>query len=185
MLKLFVPGVERFDEKTEMFIPSKDATLILEHSLLSLSKWESKWQHPFPYFDPTRKQTREESIDYVRCMTINQKVDPFVYYNITPDLFQKINEYISNPMTATTINRKNKRLGGMPKEIITSELIYFWMTSYGIPFECEKWHLNRLLTLIDVCSFKNETPQKMSQRDLMRRNTALNNARRAKHHTRG
>lgn len=183
MLKLFVPGAEYYDEKTEMFIPSKDATLILEHSLLSLSKWEAKWHKA--YLDPKDAKSLEESIDYVRCMTINQNsVDQFAYYNITPDLFKKIHEYISNPMTATKVNRKKKPIG-IPKEIITSELIYYWMVSYGIPFECEKWHLNRLLTLIDVCAFKNETPQKMSQKDLMKRNTALNNARRAKLHTHG
>lgn len=182
MLRLFVPGIERFDEGTGTFIYSKDATLVLEHSLLSLSKWESKWQHPF--FDPKRKRTYEETIDYIRCMTINQKVDQLVYYNLTPNLMDEINKYMDNPMTATKVNRKKKPIGG-PKEIVTSELIYYWMVSYGIPFECEKWHLNRLFTLIDVCSFKNETPTKMSQRDLMKRNTALNNARRAKLRTHG
>lgn len=186
MLKLFVPGLEYYDEKTEMFIPTKDATLILEHSLLSLSKWEAKWHKA--YLDPkvAESLSLEEAIDYVRCMTINQNsIDQFAYYNITPELFKMINDYKKDEMTATKVNRKKKRPIGIPKEIVTSELIYYWMVSYGIPFECEKWHLNRLLTLIDVCEFKSETPEKMPKKDLMKRNTALNNARRAKLHTHG
>lgn len=182
MLKLLVPGREWYNEETEEFIVSKDCVLLLEHSLLSVSKWEAKWKKPF--LNTKEKRTREESVDYVRCMTINKGVDPFVYYNITPLLFKQINDYIEDSMTATTINHRHDRPTAR-KEIVTSEVIYYWMVENGIPFECEKWHLNRLMTLINVCTIKSSPGKKMSQKDILKENAALNAARKAKKHTKG
>lgn len=177
MLRLYVPAREWFDEENEEFIlQSKPCELMLEHSLLSISKWESKWKKP--YLDDKIEKTDAEFLDYVRCMTINQGVDPVVYFNLTSDLITKIQEYIADPMTATTISRRNKRSG--PKKIITSEVIYSWMVHYGIPFECQKWHLNRLMMLIEVCGIESGGQKKMSQAEIMKENAALNKARMSK-----
>lgn len=152
----------------------------LEHSLVSISKWESKWKKPFISKD---KKTMEESIDYVRCMTVNPNVDPLIYENLTPSVFKKIEEYIDDPMTATWISSNEPK--GYSRQIITSELIYYWMVAYQIPFECQKWHLNRLLMLIQVCDEKNKPPKKMNRNQILSRNAALNAARRAKMHSKG
>lgn len=185
MLKIVVPPAkigEEFNEATSEFIPitTKEQTLQLEHSLVSLSKWEAKWRKPFL---SNSKRTMEESIDYIRCMTLTQNVDPNVYKALTPQLLAEVSAYIDASMTATTISKNGNRSAN--SEIITSELIYYWMVSYQIPFECQKWHLSRLLTLINVCNAKNAPKKKMSQREIMARNRALNAARRKKHHTRG
>ena len=182
MLKIVVPGREWFNESLEEFVSSKDCTLTLEHSLLSISKWESKWKIPFLETDPPK--TKEQSLDYIRCMTINQVTDPFVYYNIGPDLMDQINAYIADSKTATFITR-SKNARPPVKEPITSELIYYWMITYGVPFECQKWHLSRLLMLIDVCIFKNAPPKKMTQNEILKRNAALNKARCKARNTRG
>lgn len=182
MLKLTVLGREWYDESREEFVRSDDCTLTLEHSLLSISKWESKWK--IPYLDDSNPKTNEQVIDYIRCMTINQVSNPFVYYNIPPSQMTIINEYIQEQKTATFI-RRAKQSRPLVKEPITSELIYYWMISYNIPFECQKWHLSRLLMLIDVCAFKSEKPNRMSKHDIAKRNAELNKARRAKYHTRG
>lgn len=182
MLKLKVPGREWYDELREEFIVSKDTILMLEHSLLSISKWESKWKIPF--LNERSNLTREQSIDYIRCMTINQGVDPFVYYSIGREQMDRINAYISDDQTATFITRRKKNRVPV-REPVTSELIYYWMVTYNIPFECQKWHLSRLLMLIDVCVFKSETPAKMTPNEIMKRNSALNKARCAARHTRG
>lgn len=182
MLKLKIPGQEWYDDLKEEFIVSKDCTLMLEHSLLSISKWESKWKIPF--LSEQNSFTKEQSIDYIRCMTINQGVDPLVYYNIGREQMNRINAYIQDEQTATFITRKKKHRSPV-REPVTSELIYYWMVSYNIPFECQKWHLSRLLMLIDVCVFKNETPSKMTPKEIMKRNSALNKARCAARNTRG
>lgn len=181
MLTITIPGTEFFDENSQTFISTKGCVLNLEHSLVSLSRWESKWKKPFL---STTEKTREESLDYVRCMTINQVHDPLVYMAITPAQMEQINHYIADPMTATTINdRRNGRGGG--REIVTSELIYYWMVAYQIPFECQKWHLGRLMTLIKVCDVKNAPAQKIPKSSLMNRNKSLNAARKAHMGTRG
>lgn len=179
MLTIVIPETEEYDQRTETFIPRKKETLNLEHSLVSLSKWESKWKKPFLSDDP---KTLEESIDYIRCMTINP-VDPSVYRRITQKMMQRINDYISDPMTATTFREDPKQRHS--REIITAEIIYYWMIALQIPFECQKWHLNRLMTLIRVCNIKNTPPEKMSRGDIYRQNAALNAARRKAHGTRG
>ena len=180
MLRLTIPAVEQWDEEKMEFISSKETTLQLEHSLVSLSKWESKWQKPFYSKD---QRTMDEIIDYVKCMTITKNVPDEVYMNLTRDNVNEVSAYIENPMTATTFNDKNNKKGS--NEQITAEIIYYWMVSLQIPMECEKWHLNRLITLIRVCSIKNAPQKKMSKRDILSRNRALNAARKQQLNTTG
>lgn len=180
MLPITVTQADLFDDELQMFIPVKTHTLRLEHSLVSLSKWESKWHKPF--LSNTDK-TYEETIDYIRCMNMTQNTDPMVFRALTDEQIKQINDYIDNPMTATTVpDIKN---GPPSREQVTSELIYYWMVALNIPFECEKWHLNRLLTLIKVTNFKNQPPKKMSKSEIMSRNRALNEARKKKFNTKG
>lgn len=180
MLQITVPGVELYDEKNEEFIYLKERTLQLEHSLVSLSKWEAKWHKPF--ISKTNK-TEEEVVDYVKCMTITQNVDPDVYTRLTKQNYDEIEAYINAPMTATTF--KEGRLGKKGSGIVTNEIIYYWMVSLNIYKECEKWHLNRLLTLIRVCNEKNAPSKKMSKSEIMKNNAALNAARRQKLNSKG
>ena len=172
-LEIVIPETELFDESTNSFIIVNKTTLKLEHSLVSISKWESKWKKPFL---GKEQKTQEESTDYIKCMTITQNVDPFIYSVIPSSEINKITEYINDPMTATTFNNKQKA----PKKntVITAEIVYYWMTELNIPFSCEKWHFNRLLTLIEVCNVKKTPPKKMNKRDILSRNAALNAARR-------
>ena len=183
MLKITIPACsEQYDEVNNMFInDTKEQTLLLEHSLVSLSKWESKWHKPYLSKEP---KTIDEFIDYVRCMTITQNVDPNVYTVLTimPDIIKKVSEYIEESMTATTFPKDNRPPN---REIITAEIIYYWMISYNIPFECQKWHLSRLLTLINVCSIKNAPQKKMSNREILSKNRALNEARKRRLNTKG
>jgi hypothetical protein len=179
MLEITIPSYEFYDELNNEFFNFEGATLTLEHSLLSISKWESKWCKPFL---SDKEKTLEESIDYIRCMTLDDNVDPNVYKFITNDLISKINLYIDSKMTATTISNNKKTYN---KEIVTSEIIYYWMVALNIPFECQTWHLNRLITLITVCSIKNATPKKMSNREIISQNKALNKARRKALNTKG
>ena len=181
MLQITVPiSPEGWDEAKEEFVSAEEQTLELEHSLFSLSKWESKWRKPFLLAE---NKTDEEVLDYIKYMTLTQNVDPDVYSHLTTENFNQINDYINSPMTATTFyehgNSKKSR------EIITAELIYYWMIALQIPFECENWHLNRLLTLVRVCNIKNQPPKKMSKRDIMSRNAQLNAARRQQLNTKG
>ena len=181
MLEIVIPATEGYDEvKEEFTIIYPEQTLRLEHSLVSLSKWEAKWNKPF-----LSKQTKtfEETMDYVKCMTITQNVDPTVYYRLTNAHMEQINKYIELPMTATTFVDAGGKGGN--GELVTSELIYYWMVSLNIPFECQKWHLNRLLTLIRVCNVKNQPPKKMSKSEIMSQNAALNAARRKQLNTKG
>lgn len=179
MLELIVPGREFFDEEKNEFVTSKATHLTLEHSLISLSKWESKWEKPFL----SSEKTTPETIDYIRCMTLTQNVDPIVYSSLTDDNVKDVIAYIEAKMTATTITNKEGR--GPKGEIVTAEIIYYWMVTLNIPFECQKWHLNRLLTLIEVCSIKNQPSKKMSKNEILKHNRELNAARRARHKTRG
>ncbi len=180
MLKITIPGIELWDAKKREFIYTKDTTLQLEHSLVSISKWEAKWHKPFLLKE---KKTRDEIVDYVKCMTITQNVDPMVYSALTEENVNKINEYIEDSMTATTIHEDGKHFS--TRGTVTSELIYYWMIALNIPFECQKWHLARLLMLIRICEIKNRRPKKRPMRETMQRNAALNAARRAKYNSRG
>jgi len=180
MLIITIPGGELFNDQTQEFLTVKEQTLQLEHSLVSLSKWESKWQKSFLH---SREKTFEETIDYIKCMTITQNVDPIIYNRLTTSNIEQINNYISAPMTATTFS--NIQNTTRSNEIITAELIYYWMISLNIPMECQKWHLNRLLTLIRVCNIKSTPPKKMKRREIMSRNAALNAARRKQLNSKG
>ena len=180
MLQITIPSTELWDERKEEFFYVKEKTLQLEHSLVSLSKWESKWNKSFL---SSSDKTNEEIIDYIRCMTITQNVDPEVYTRLKNNVIKQIYDYINAPMTATVIS--DTKRGGSSREVITSELIYYWMIALNIPFECQKWHLNRLLTLIRVCEIKNTPPKSMNRREIMNRNAALNAARRKQFHTKG
>ena len=180
MLRITIPAIELWDENKEEFINTKEQTLQLEHSLVSLSKWESKWNKPFLSKDT---KTEEEELDYIKCMTITQNVDPNVYKFIPLNIREEIKEYINAPMTATWFSEdKNTKSSS---EQITSELIYYWMVAQNIPFECEKWHLNRLITLIKICNIKSQPPKKIGKKAIMSRNAALNAARRAKLNSKG
>lgn len=180
MLQLSIGQTEYYDEEKEQFIQIKPTTVRLEHSLKSLAKWESKWKKPFL---SNKKITREESIDYIRCMEVTGQIDEKIFNYLTSEQLNQVDEYINDKMTATTINRKGPQKPS--REIITAEIIYFWMIQNGIPPEYEKWHLNRLLTLIEVCSIKGGPQKKMGMKEQMAQQRALNAARRAKHHTKG
>lgn len=177
MLYLEIPELEWYDEEKNEFRRTKSIRIQLEHSLVSLSKWESKWKKPF--LNRKEKGTVEETIDYIHCMTITQNVPEYVYDYIVSnsDLVSKVNEYMDDPMTATWFSDKKEGKGIPPRRVVTSELIYCWMTKLQIPFECEKWHLNRLLTLIKVCESENAPPKKMSAKELAQRNMAINSQR--------
>ena len=180
MLELRLASYEEFDSETNTFSYYPPVLLKLEHSLLSLSKWESKWKKPFLSKEPF---SYEEFVDYVRCMTINN-VDQDVYRRLTNNDILVVKQYIDDPMTATTFN--NRKPQKPSKEIITAELVYYWMVAAQIPFEAEKWHLNRLLTLIRICDIKsNSGNDKMTKKDIYAHNKQLNAARRARLGTKG
>jgi len=180
MLKITVPGKELYDEENNRFLETRPQELQLEHSLVSISKWESKWKKPFL---SKGNKNNNEIMDYIVCMTLTQNVDPIVYASMTQSVIDEITEYINAPMTATTFSKETKTSNS--SEVVTSELIYYWMISFDIPFECQKWHLNRLLTLINVCNIKNQPAKKTSHKDLVAKNRALNAERRAKYNTKG
>jgi hypothetical protein len=181
MLRIAVPITpEKWDEEKEEFVSAKYQILQLEHSLISLSKWESKWCKPFL---STENKTDEETMDYIKFMTLGPDVDTSVYDHLTRENIEEINKYIYAPMTATTFREdKNSRHN---KEIVTAEIIYYWMIALQIPFECQKWHLNRLLTLVRVCNAKNAPPKKMSKRQTASQYARLNAARRKQFNSSG
>lgn len=168
------------NEKQEFFYPEV-GTLTLEHSLISISKWESKWKKPFIH---QTELSIEELKDYVRCMTLTQNVKPEVYNALTAPMLNEIVAYMNEQQTATWFSNPtdNKQKNG---EVITSELVYYWMTAANIPKECEKWHFSRLMTLIRIAGEKNQPPKKMKKNDIYKQNHALNAMRRAKLKSRG
>ena len=179
MLTVVTKDVEYYDEKSETFSVIKGSTFTLEHSLLSVSKWESKWEIPFL---TSKKHTDEQVLDYVLMMDVNSKMTYSDLEGLSQESFNKIQNYISKKHSATVFS--DQRNSGS-REAITSELIYYWMISHNIPFEAEKWHLSRLLTLIQVCNRKNTPPKKMSKSDIAARNRELNAHRRAQFKTKG
>ncbi len=187
MLQITIPDVEYYDESAGEFVSIKGQTIQLEHSLVSISKWESKWKIPF--LDKRKEKTIDQLIDYIRCMTITQNVNPNVYKGLSKANIKEIEAYIEDPMTATWFSSDDKNQPQKKKsEVITSELVYYWMTAAQIPFECQRWHFNRLLTLIRICGIKNAPPdkkKKIGRNELAARNHALNAARKAKYHTTG
>lgn len=180
MLRLIVKGGELFDENTSTFTEIPDTEIELEHSLLSLSKWESKFQKPFL---SSNDKTTSEIMSYIKFMCLDDKINDEVFLKLSKDNIDAINEYINSPQSATTF-------GSMPQgrgrgEVITSELIYYWLVAFTIPFECETWHLNRLFSLIRICNIKNSKPQKINRQDLAARNRQLNEQRKAQLNTSG
>lgn len=179
MLELNIKDEEVWDEVKEEFVKTRGCRLKLEHSLVSISKWEAKYHKPYL----TTEKTTEETIDYIKFMTLSQNVPDEVYTNLTPKHISMIEEYINNPMTAATF--KNVKKMTSSGEFITNETIYWWMIKLNIPVEFQKWHLNRLLTLIEFCSLKEQPEKKMSKNEIYSRNAALNAKRKATLKTRG
>lgn len=180
MLSIKIQGTEQWDSLREEFVYTRPTVLSLEHSLVSVSKWEARWGRSF-FAEPPA--TRTERLDYVRCMTTTQNVPPEVYTSMTARELSAIENYIAAPMTATKITEPKQSRGRGPT--ITSELVYYWMIEFGIPFECQKWHLNRLMILIRICEVKSRPAKKKSMNDIMRDNTALNKKRRAMLNSKG
>ena len=181
MLRLVVYlGFEKWDEEKEEFIEPPKTTLQLEHSLVSLSKWESKWCKPFL---SQKELTDDETMDYIKCMTVTPNVKSEVYDWLSKENIDEIVSYIKSPMTATTV--REPKSSKIDHSIITSEVIYHWMIEWQIPFECQKWHLNRLITLIKVRIAKSVPAKPMSKGEIMRRNSHLNALRKRQWNTRG
>lgn len=170
---------EGWDEIKEEFIPPVYAKLRLEHSLFAVSKWEAIFEKPFLETDSL---TAEEIFEYVKCMAVDD-VDPSIYDCLTESNFKEINNYIHRPMSATKWP-KEKSSGGN-RDTLTNELIYYWMLTLGIPWECQHWHLEHLIALIKMCNFKNSPPKKMTMAERMAYNTKLNAERRARLHSKG
>lgn len=184
MLTITIPGEEFYNEETNEFSYENPVILQMEHSLISISKWEAKWHRAFL---AKKERNAEETLDYFKCMTVN-KVDPKVYKRLSQENVEEILNYINEPMTATYMGSSKFGPGGeaRAKDTTTAELLYYYMIALGIPFECEKWHLNRLLALIHVCEVKNSAGNKtMSRSQLNKRNASLNAARRKAHGTKG
>lgn len=177
-LQITISPSEYYDEKKNEFILIEGKTIELEHSLVTLSKWEAKHHK---VFINNKELTNEEMIDYIKCMVIGEAPENFEYA-LTTEVIDKITNYIADPMTATKFYKQNTK---RTDERITSELIYYWMIAQNIPVQFENWHLNRLLTLIRLCGVKQEKPKKMSQNDILRQNAKINAARRAKLHSKG
>lgn len=173
-IKITIPKGSFYDEEKNEFIDLPETKIVMEHSLVSISKWESKWHIPYLTDKPKNK---EQTIDYLRCMTITQNVDPNVYYFIPDSELLRIKSYIEDPMTATTISEEEGK--GKMSKVLTTEVLYYYMISYNIPWEFEKWHLNRLLMLIRVCSEENKPKKKMSKKQAMSKYASLNAARRS------
>lgn len=179
MLRITLSADEEYDEEKNEFLVVKPQVLYLEHSLVSLSKWEANWHKPFL---SRENKTYEEMVDYIRCMTVTKDVDAGVYRRITSDHLEAVDKYIIESMTATTFSKENRPKS---RDVVTAEIIYYWMVSLNIPFECQKWHLNRLLTLIKVCNIKSAPAKKMGKRDILKQNAAINAARRKSLGTKG
>lgn len=180
MLRLVVPGVELFNNETQTFSRSEEVVLELEHSLVSLSKWESKWNLPFLGKD---KKTSEQIIDYIRLMNSVSGVPDEVFFRLSDENYTSINEYINAKMTATWF--REDPVTHANREIVTAEIIYYWMISFQIPLECEDWHLNRLFTLVKVLNQKNQPKKKQNTQTAAAQRRALNEARMKQYNTSG
>lgn len=189
MLEIIIPEqhyTELWDGQKEEFLPPvdiKETRLQIEHSLISLKKWEQTWHKPF--FN-TDDKTYDELCDYIRCMTLTHNVDSEVYYWIPQNVIDQVVKYIKDPMTATTITEHNiVEKQRNTREGITAEIIYYWMIILNIPVEFQKWHLNQLLTLIKVVSIKNGKQEKMDPKEAARQRAELNRARRKMYNSKG
>ena len=182
MIRILLPEKELYDEVNNKFVYLPSRELILEHSLVSISKWERKWRKSFLNTDD---KSFDEVMDYIKCMCVEELEDENDLYRLSEENVSDINAYIQDSMTATTFSDFSDNKNTKSREIITSEIIYYWMIANNIPFECQYWHLNKLLTLIKVCSIKNSPEKKMSTSEILSRNKALNAARRKKMNSKG
>ena len=184
MLQITIPAGEKWVNSKQEFVYCNEYNLQLEHSLVSISKWESKWHKPF--LSNTDK-TDEEMLDYIKCMTITQNVNPLAYNFLTEANIREINEHINDPMSAFSPKKKKKKgkKGKNNSEIITAETIYWWIVTLNIPLEAQKWHLNRLLALVEFINQKNEPPKKMGERERAELWAKVNAERKKKLNTRG
>lgn len=182
MFQLVIPEKEIYIEELNEFLNVKKTVINLEHSLISVRKWEAK--HRVPFLDKKEKNY-DEIVDYIRCMTLDRNVDPMIYLFIPTEEYEKIIAYIKEPMTATWFNELSLPEVRGRKEIVTAEIIYYWMVTMNIPVEFERWHLNQLLTLIKVINYKNAPKKKISKRDRMKAEQRINAARREKYNTKG
>lgn len=183
MLTLIIPEITGWDEKREEFVVlEKEEKILLEHSLISISKWETKWKKPFLTDDP---KTIEESVDYIKCMTVSKNVDPSIYERLRVNHIEEVNKYINESLTATWFGKDTNRDDKSSKRTITSELIYCWMVIYHIPVSFEKWHISRLLTLIRVCKEEMAPSKKRSNIEIINERKAMNEARKKKWNTKG
>lgn len=180
MLTIVIEGEESFNNEEQTFETLNDVVIELEHSLLSVSKWESKFQKPFL---AAGKKTSEELFEYLKAMVVTPSIDLDVLYSCSQKNLDTIQEYIDSSQSATTFGVMPERQG--LGEVITSELIYYWIVAFKIPFECQTWHLNRLFALIRICNIKNSKPKPMSRMELAQRNRELNAKRRAELGTTG
>lgn len=180
MLTITVCLTEGFDEQTNTFVEWETVVLNLEHSLVSLSKWESSFEKPFL---GKGEKSVEETLGYIEAMCLTPEIPPEVFQKLSQQNFDDINAYISKKMSASWVNEQGPQRAN--RQVVTSELIYYWMSQLGIPIECETWHLNRLLMLIKISNEMNKPAKKMSRRDIAQRNTALNAQRKAALGTRG
>lgn len=180
MLTIVIPGVEHFDELTQEFVHREEFVIELEHSLVSLSKWESVFEKPFL---ASTKKTSEEIFSYINAMCLTKNTPVEIFQRLSENNLDEINTYINAKMSATWFNEP--KMPSRQNEVITAELIYYWMISFNIPIEFENWHLNRLFTLIKICNLKQQKPKKMSRSEVLSRNRALNDKRRAQLGTNG
>lgn len=180
MLTITVPAVELFDEAKSEFIDLPEVTLSLEHSLVSLSRWESKWKKSFLF---AKDKTSDEIHGYIQAMCLDENIPAGVFARLTRDNYESINEYINEQMTATTFaEMPNQRAS---RDIVTAELIYYWMIALQVPVECESWHLNRLMALIKVANLKNQPAKKMGKNQMLAERARLNEERKAKYGSSG
>lgn len=186
MIQIVVPKGEVFDNTNQLFRRvTKDTTLQLEHSLISLQKWEAKWHVPFL---SSKEKTLEQTIDYIRCMCLTPNVKEDVFYCIPTTEMVRIADYIDDPMTATTVRHRGKPGGAKKKKIVTAEVIYYWMVALNIPTEYRKWHLNQLLMLIQVINAENESQNPKNKRkkhEILADYRAINEANKKLYNTKG
>ena len=181
MISFVISPEELWDHKNEVFVHKAPVMIHLEHSLRAISKWEARYCKPFI---GKKEWTASEMLDYVRCMCLDDSIDPAVFLSLSAKQMEAVQAYIDLPMTATWFSNNEQRVGNRGSAV-TSELIYFWMSSYGIDWQAQDWHLNRLMTLIRICSEKNKPPKKMPKGAAAARQRALNAKRLKKSHTGG
>ena len=179
MLEIIVPANEIYLPAENRFVAIPSCTLTLEHSLISIAKWEAKWHTPYLN---AKKRSSAQEFDYIRCMVVGPVKNDYVFSVLTPENIAQIRAYMEESMTATTFSKGQRSTS---REVVTAEILYCRMFANNIPMECQKWHLNRLLTLIRVCSIKNAPSKKMGKNSILSRNAQLNAARRQQLNTRG